>query len=175
MIRGQEALLRRGWILVALFVSCLFASLAAFAQTAEPVPPPSGTAAASPTSKPKPSAPAPAPTASETRVASTPRRSFAAFLRAAEAHDFTKAAEYLDLRGLARSRLEREGPELAAMLYRVLSWRVALSPETLPDEETPPGLGADGVVLDVVDLDGQSYTLALTPVKQPSGEVRWQF
>ncbi len=181
MIRVPQASLRHVVAVVALLVSWLFASLPVFAQAADPsvqpVLQPSPTASAITPSRPKSSAPpaAPAPTVDDGHVASTPRRAFAAFVRAAEANDFAKASEQLDLRGLARGRLERDGPELAAMLYRVLSWRVALTADALPDEEAPAALGPDGVVLDVVDVDGQTYTLALAPVKQPSGQVRWQF
>ncbi len=106
---------------------------------------------------------------------STPRRAFTAFLRACERGDFTTAAESLDLRGRPRGREPREGPELAAMLYRVLGWRTSLDPASLPDEPSPAGAGAEGIVLDVVEVDGKSYPLALAPVRQSNGEIRWMF
>ncbi len=115
------------------------------------------------------------PSADATREKSTPKRAFTAFLEAAEANDFARAAEHLDLRSVPRDRVAREGPELAAMLYRVLSWQRGLDRESLPDEESPTGLGAEGVVLDVVELDGHSFTLSIAPIRQPTGQIRWQF
>jgi small-conductance mechanosensitive channel len=172
----------------ALLVAFAFASAAATsvraqdAPTSPPEPAPSATSAPG-----KPPAPAvaakrhpvePKPADVEPgdpTAPTTPRRAFAAFLRAAERGDFTKAAELLDLRGLPRGREAREGPELASMLYRVLGWRVSLDPSALPDEATPHGVGPEGVVLDSVEIEGRTHSLALAPVRGAAGEVRWAF
>lgn len=105
----------------------------------------------------------------------TPRRAFAGFLEASDRGDFEAAAEFLDLRGLPRGRAERDGPELASKLYRVLGWRVPLDPEVLPDEVAPLGVGPEGIVLDALEIEGKAMTLSLAPVRQPSGKIRWVF
>lgn len=125
-------------------------------------------------------APAPAPkpdldVVPDPDAPSTPRRAFAAFLRAAERSDFASASELLDLRALPRNRDPREANELASMLYRVLALRISLDAEALPDEASPKSAGPEGIILDVVEVDGKTINLALVPVKQPSGELRWQF
>ncbi|HTJ83787.1 MAG TPA: mechanosensitive ion channel domain-containing protein [Polyangiaceae bacterium] len=106
---------------------------------------------------------------------STPRRALAGFLRAADAGDYAKASEFLDLRGIPRGRDKREATDLATMLHSVLVWRVALDPEALPDEPDPEGIGPDGIVLDTVDLDGDRFTLALAKVRLANGETAWLF
>lgn len=118
-------------------------------------------------------APQPSPAAPVDPRASSPRRALAAYLKACESGDFVKAAESLDLHGLPRGREVREGPELAAMLHRVLSWHLTLDLESVPDE--PVVVGPEGFVLDTVVLEGEEYPIALTPVKQANGETRWFF
>ena len=106
---------------------------------------------------------------------STPRRAFAGFLRAAEAGDYQRASEYLDLRSVPRGRDKRESAELASMLHRVLEWRIELTPDVLPDEPNPDGVPDDGVVLDLVDVDGEPRPLAISRVRLPTGEWAWLF
>ena len=170
------------WSLAAAICVLLLGSGIARAQTATaaatPVPSPVVVAVPpAPTAVQKPLPPAAKPSLPDPPAsgASTPRRSLQAFVRAAEAKDFQKAAEWIDLRGLPRGKDAREGPELAAMLHRILVTRVSLDPEELPDEPAPAGLGADGLVIDRVELDGSSHVFALTQVRQLTGEVRWQF
>ncbi len=111
----------------------------------------------------------------EDRAKSTPRRALAGFLRYARAGDLQRAAEFLDLRGVARGREKLEGPELAGMLLRVLEWRVELDPDALPDETSPPGVGPEGIVLDVAEIGDQTHVLALQQVKLPNGTTAWMF
>lgn len=111
----------------------------------------------------------------EDRAKSTPRRALGAFLKYARAGDLQRAADFLDLRGLARGREKVEGPELAGMLLRVLEWRVELDAEALPDEPNPPGVGAEGIVLDVAEIGDQTHVLALSQVKLPNGTTAWMF
>ena len=108
-------------------------------------------------------------------TASTPRRSLSAFLRACEAKDFVKAAEFLDLRALPRGKDAREGPELAALLYRIVVTRINVDFEELPDEPAPSTIGAEGLILDRLDVEDSSHSIVLVPVKLPTGETRWQF
>ncbi len=106
---------------------------------------------------------------------STPRRSLSAFLRACEAKDFVKAAEFLDLRGLPRGKDTREGPELAALLHRIIVTRINVDFEELPDEPAPSTIGSEGLTLDRLDVEDSSHSIVLVPVKLPTGETRWQF
>lgn len=146
----------------------------AASAAAEPAPAPNK----KPAERPKPAEPKPEKEEGEPvdlRAPTTPRRAMRAFLHACERGDFEAASRSLDLRGLPRGRETREGPELAAMLYRVLAWRIPLAPDSLPDEPSPPGVGPEGVVLDVVEVEEQSFTLALVPIRQSNGETRWMF
>lgn len=153
-------------------------SAAPSASTPPPAPRAKPEKSAAPKAEPAPAAPAPSKAEDvvpDPDAPSTPRRAFAAFLRAAERNDFAAASELLDLRSLPRNRDPREANELASMLYRVLALRISFDAEALPDDPVPKSAGPEGVILDVAEVDGKTINLALVPVKQPSGEVRWQF
>jgi small-conductance mechanosensitive channel len=124
-------------------------------------------------SAPRPSA-GPQAAASGNGARSTPRRSLTGFLRAAELGELDRASEHLDVRGLPRGRDRREARELASMLYRVITWHVSLDPSEVSDEPDA-AVPSSGLVLDVVELEGETYTIALTPVRLASGETAWLF
>jgi small-conductance mechanosensitive channel len=112
---------------------------------------------------------------SDPTTVSTPRRSLSAFMRACETKDFVKAAEFLDLRALPRGKDAREGPELAALLYRIIVTRISVELEELPDEAAPSSIGTEGLILDRLDVDDSAHSIVLVPVKLATGETRWQF
>jgi MscS family membrane protein len=65
----------------------------------------------------------------------TPRDAMAGFLDATKRRDYTRAAEFLDLRRLPVADRAAEGPALARQLRVVLDQALAPDPETLSDEE----------------------------------------
>lgn len=105
----------------------------------------------------------------------TPRRAWAGFAAAMAVDDADAAAQYLDLRGLPAARDKREARELATMLGRVLEWHVAIAPEALPDEADPSSTPPSGIVLDTVDVDGETHTISLARVRLATGELVWMF
>ena len=151
------------------------------AHTALPAAPPSAPPGAEPRRDSPRAVPAPAKTAAPALLPAsdsafahdklTPRRSLAGFLRLSAAGDFAHAQDFLDLRNVPRERRTREGPELAAMLYRVLTWRIVLDPEQLSDE---PVADTQPIVLDAVEVDGAPVEIRLGRVKVGSDDV-WLF
>lgn len=134
-----------------------------------------------PSAAPSAKAPRPAPvskpaasTPTELRARSTPRRAYLAFTRAAADRDFALAAEALDLRHVPAGRRARDGAELAAMLSKILAWRVVIDPDSLSDEPEPEGLGPEGLVLDQVELDGAVHGFSLVRVRTTKG-YEWLF
>lgn len=103
----------------------------------------------------------------------TPRRALNGFLRASEARDLDRAATFLDLRAIPQARRVREGAELGAMLHRVLTWSVVLDPTTLPDVPDPEG--PSSVILDTLELDGETVPIVLDRVRAQSGAKSWKF
>ena len=131
-------------------------------------------------SEPSPSSPKPAharvpevplPDGAAARSRGTPRRTITGFLRASSEGDFVRAADYLDLRAIPRERRLRDGPELAAMLYRVVTWRVVVDPEQLPDERE---VESARVALDTVEVDGEPADISLVRVRVGADDV-WLF
>jgi small-conductance mechanosensitive channel len=110
----------------------------------------------------------------ELRARSTPRRAYLAFTNAAAERNFAVAAESLDLRHIPAGRRAREGAELAAMLSKILAWRVVIEPDSLSDEPEPEGLGPDGLVLDQVELDGAVHSFSLVRMRTAQG-YEWLF
>lgn len=142
---------------------------------------PVGRAAAQSTAAPSASA-APATTATPTKAPTvaqvpydrnrtTPRRMIEGFLRAGERGDWNEALDYLDTRSIPQARRTREAPELARMLYRVLTWRVILDASAFPDE-SPPELKE--IVLDNSEVDGVMQPITIAPVRSTQG-VSWLF
>jgi small-conductance mechanosensitive channel len=143
-------------------------------ESAEPAEP---SATASPSAKAQRPAPTSRPASavpSELRPRSTPRRAYLAFIHAATERDFALAAESLDLRHIPAGRRAREGAELAAMLSKILAWRVVIEPDSLSDEPEPEGLGAEGLLLDRVELDGAAHSFWLARVRTAQG-YEWMF
>jgi small-conductance mechanosensitive channel len=73
---------------------------------------------------------------------STPRRALASFLEAAEARDYGRAAEAMDLHAIPPGARRTRGAELAQQLHYVLERTMWLEPARLSDE--PGGRPEDG-------------------------------
>jgi MscS family membrane protein len=80
----------------------------------------------------------------------TPRRAIQGFLRATRAHDFERAAGYLDLRAVPAWEARALGPELARELKIVLDQTLQVDVDALID--TPAGHVNDGLPLDTEHL-----------------------
>lgn len=180
--RPVRSLAMRAVISLAMLVAILARS--AFAQESGASSAPMESAQATPSASAAPVAPKPIPQPTTRawtpdapppeaviKSRATPRRTIAAFLRAGAAGDFTRASEFLDLRALPRERREKEGAELAEKLYRVITWRIAVNPESYPDD---PEVEAQRVVIDAADLDGATVEIAVVPVKLGL-ETAWLF
>src|SRR5215467_4495955 len=77
----------------------------------------------------------------------TPRRAVEGFLQAARAHNYRRAADYLDLRHFPTAEAERLGPQLARHLKIILDQQIPVDVERLSD--SPAGYLEDGLPLDL--------------------------
>ncbi|MGH8069111.1 MAG: mechanosensitive ion channel family protein [Candidatus Entotheonellia bacterium] len=77
----------------------------------------------------------------------TPRRAVEGFLRAARAHNYQRAAKYLDLRRFPSGEAEIRGPQLARHLKIVLDQKLPIDVESVSD--SPAGHLEDGLPPDV--------------------------
>jgi small-conductance mechanosensitive channel len=111
----------------------------------------------------------------ETLDRQTPRRTMDGFLREAKEGDFRVAASYLDLRGIAASTRDEDGPELAQKLGFVLERRRTLDLSKIPDtpEGTPGAKAADRVVVDTLYAGEAPVPIELARVRFPDGVDRW--
>jgi small-conductance mechanosensitive channel len=106
----------------------------------------------------------------------TPRRTMQGFLKETKEGDFRTAASYLDLRGIAASSRDTEGPELARKLGFVLEREPTLDVGKIPDtpeiEGKPPE--TSGVfVADTLYAGEEPVPIALQKVHFPDGVDRW--
>jgi small-conductance mechanosensitive channel len=106
----------------------------------------------------------------------TPRRAMAAFLEAADAADYTRAAESLDLRRLPASERRTQGPELARELHVVLDRAAWVELADLSDD--PGGVAKDGKdteTVTVARVDGRDLpiTLARITPANPQSDAEW--
>lgn len=106
----------------------------------------------------------------------SPRRSFEGFLRAGGRGDFVQAAQYLDLRAIAKAKQPTEGPVMAEKLHYVLThegrFDVAQIPDD-PDAAIPKG----DVALEVAQLEVRDgpVPVMMTRAKFTDGVDRWVF
>lgn len=103
---------------------------------------------------------------------STPRRAMASYLEAAEAGDYTRASEVLDLRLVPAGERAQRGAELAEMLHRVLSRSIWIDPSVLSDD--PNGSPADGVDTErvgTVKVDRSEVPITLS--RGDTGDRAW--
>ena len=103
---------------------------------------------------------------------STPRRAMASYLEAAEAGDYTRASEVLDLRLVPPGERPQRGAELAEMLHRVLSRSIWIDPSVLFDD--PNGSPVDGVDTErvgTVKVDRSEVPITLS--RGETGDRAW--
>ncbi|MCU0681708.1 MAG: mechanosensitive ion channel family protein [Polyangiaceae bacterium] len=103
----------------------------------------------------------------------TPRRSVEGFLDAAHRGQYTRAAQYLDLRGVPNAKAA--GPELARKLAEVIDQQLYVDLSRLSDSpQGEPKDGADVDLLGVVLLSDRSVPVTLAPVRVADGSP-WLF
>jgi small-conductance mechanosensitive channel len=105
----------------------------------------------------------------------TPRRTMDGFLKEGREGDYRVGASYLDLRGIAESLRDRDGPELAQKLAYVLQRRPTLNLAKIPDlPEGDPTTSPPGTfVADTLYVNEHPVPIALTRVRFPDGVDRW--
>jgi small-conductance mechanosensitive channel len=105
----------------------------------------------------------------------TPRRSLEGFLKEGREGDFRVAANYLDLRGIAETHRDSEGPDLARKLAYVLERVPTLDLAKVPDtaDGSPNAKAPGSVVADTLYAGEQPMPIALALVRFPDGVDRW--
>lgn len=101
----------------------------------------------------------------------TPRRAMAAFLEAADASDWTRASEALDLRRLPAAQRATQGPELARELNIVLERSSWIELADLSDD--PGGLPKDGKdteTVTVARVGGRDMPITLARIAPANGQ-----
>lgn len=103
---------------------------------------------------------------------STPRRAMATFLEAAEAGEYARAADVLDLHLIAVDERAGKGPELAEMLHHVLDRAMWIEPSTLSDD--PNGRPEDGAATERVgSVRVKRSEVPITLSRAEDGDRAW--
>ena len=107
----------------------------------------------------------------------TPRRAVRGFFQATRAHDFQRAAGYLDLQYEPAAEVKTLGPRLARQLKIVLDQTVRVDVDALPD--TPEGHVSDGLPPDVeqlgrIDTPSGPVHLRLQQIPREDGVGIWK-
>jgi len=108
----------------------------------------------------------------------SPQSSVYSFLQACHAHDYGKAAKYLDLRSLPSEQRLKNGPELAQQLQQILDRDAQFDVADLSNE--PEGSRAGGLPphrerVDSFTVNGQTLHLELERIKLRFGVYVWVF
>src|ERR1700682_4826077 len=108
----------------------------------------------------------------------SPQSSVYSFLQACHAHDYEKAAKYLDLRKLAAEQRLKDGPQLAQQWQQILDRDATFDVATLSHE--PEGSRAEGLrpnreKVDSFTVNGHTLDLELERIKLRSGIYVWLF
>jgi small-conductance mechanosensitive channel len=104
----------------------------------------------------------------------TPRRTMEGFLKEGREGDFRVAASYLDLRGIAESLRDSEGPELAQKLAYVLEHQPTLDLSRIPDDPAGDPKSKPGIfVADTLYAGEQAVPISIARVRFPDGIDRW--
>src|SRR5262249_8537787 len=106
----------------------------------------------------------------------TPRRTVEGLLQAARAHNYRRAAEYLDLRGLSAEEAKSLGPQLARHLKIVLDQQLPIDVDRLSD--SPAGYLDDGLPSDLeqvgrIETPGMPVHIRLQRVPREDGVGIW--
>jgi MscS family membrane protein len=107
----------------------------------------------------------------------SPRSAVRGFLVASRAGDHRKAAEYLDLRAVPKSRRDQEGPRLARQLRTVLDRTLLIDVEQLAD--APEGNRENGVParrerIGAIKTARGNVDIVLERVPLPDGAAGWK-
>ena len=108
----------------------------------------------------------------------TPRSSVEKFFGAAREGDYSLAARYLDLTGLATNAVTSEGPRLARQLWFVLERRAAIDFDALsinPLGERNDGLPPNRERVVRIDWPGGFADVTLERWREPGGLEVWKF
>jgi MscS family membrane protein len=100
----------------------------------------------------------------------SPQSSVYAFLQACQAHDYDKAAKYLDLRKLPSDQRLKNGPELAQQLQQILNRDAQFDVANLSQN-----LEGSRERVDSFTVNGQTLDLELERIKLRSGIYVWLF
>lgn len=100
---------------------------------------------------------------------STPRRTVEGLLRAGHAED-ARAAEFLDLRALPRTKQINDGPVRAQQLARILDWTLVDLTNISDDPEGDPADGPGSDVIATVLLDDEPVPITLTRSREGSSQ-----
>jgi MscS family membrane protein len=108
----------------------------------------------------------------------SPQSSVYSFLQVCHAHDYEKAAKYLDLRKLPPEQRLKNGPQIAQELQQILDRDATFDVANLSHE--PEGSRADGRApnrerIDSFTVNGQTLDVELERIKLRSGTYVWLF
>lgn len=123
-------------------------------------------------------APPPPATPTDALGRTNPRGAVTGFLEACHQHDYPKAAQYIDLSGIAASRRATQGPVIARDLESVLNsdshfnvLALSQSPQGNPGDDPDPNIEH----VATVESEGGPFTLELKLETQPKGPSIWLF
>jgi len=125
----------------------------------------------------QPASQAPAP-AKDPLNRESPQSSVFAFLEAGRAHDYARAARYLDLRKLPQDQRWKQGPDLARQLTQILNRDSQFDVAELsrdPDGDRTDSLPADRERVDSFTVDGKTIELQLQHVTLRNKLSIWVF
>jgi MscS family membrane protein len=108
----------------------------------------------------------------------TPRSSMRGFLSSGKDRDYSRAAEFLDLRNLATGLTQTQGPELARQLWIVLDRTLWIDLELLSTNAEGDQSDNLPVIRERVgrlEADGKTYDLLLQRVPRGDGVYIWKF
>jgi MscS family membrane protein len=100
----------------------------------------------------------------------SPQSSVYPFLQACQAHDYDKAAKYLDLRKLPSDQRLKNGPELAQQLQQLLNRDAQFDVANLSQD-----FEGSRERVDAFTVNGQTLDLELERIKLRSGIYMWLF
>ena len=108
----------------------------------------------------------------------SPQSSVYSFLQAAHAHDYEKAAKYLDLQKLPSDARLKNGPQLAQQMQQILDRDAQFDVANLsrdPEGSRAAGLAPNREHVDSFTVNGQTLDLELERTRLRSGIWLWLF
>jgi small-conductance mechanosensitive channel len=104
---------------------------------------------------------------------STPRRAFDGFLQATHGSDYARAAHFLDLRNIARSKQVNEGPALAQKLGYVIDRQMTVDLGAVSDAPDGGAGNTAVVVAGTIFVDDEPVPISLSRMRFDDGVQRW--